>query len=178
MRGMDIDHVEAGGDRAPRGGAIAFDEGPKIALGQRRRAWHFTIEGFVADRNDRPRMLAAQLDVLVAEPRSAMPAPAGRALPAGVGELHTGGAAEAVQEIGDALELRDLRIAPQAVTARRDPPLLGDGGRFDENKSGAAERKASEMNQVKIVGEAVMRAIHRHRRHHDAIAGCLSALSH
>ena len=75
-----------------------------------------------------------------------------------------------MQEIGDALELRDLRIAPQPVAARRDPSLLGDGGRFDENKTGAAERKASEVHQVKIVGEAVMGAVHRHRRHHDAVA--------
>src|SRR6516162_2660975 len=110
-------------------------------------------------------MFAAQLDVLVVEPRSAMPGPARRALPAGVGELHARRGVEAVQEIGDALELRDLRIEPQAVTARRDPPLLGDRSRFDENKTGAAKRKASEMNQMKIIGEAVMRTVHRHRRH-------------
>jgi hypothetical protein len=74
-----------------------------------------------------------------------------------VGKLHARRAAEAVQKIGDALELRDLRIEPQPVAARRDPSLLGDRRRFDENKTGAAEREASEMNQVKIIGEAVTR---------------------
>jgi hypothetical protein len=56
--------------------------------------------------------------------------------------------------------LQPAVIRPCSVTAVR----------FDENKTGAAEREASEMNQVKIIGEAVMRAIHRHRRHHDAVA--------
>ncbi len=115
-------------------------------------------------------MLAAQLDILVVEPRSAMPGPACRALPAGVRELHAGRTAEAVQEIGDALELRDLRVEPQPVAARGNPSLLGDRGRFDENETGAAEREPPEMNQMKIIGETVMRAVHRHRRHHNAVA--------
>ena len=61
---------------------------------------------------------------------------------------------KAVQEIGDALELRNLRIEPQPVAARRDPSLLGDRGRFDEHEPGAAEREAPEMHQMKIVGES------------------------
>jgi hypothetical protein len=63
-----------------------------------------------------------------------------------------------------------VRIEPQAVATRSDPPLLGDRGRLDENEAGAAERKTPEMNQMEVVGEAVMRAVHRHRRHHDAVA--------
>ena len=115
-------------------------------------------------------MLAAQLHILVVEPRSAMPGPPRRPLPAGVRKLHAGRAAKAMQEIGDALELRNLRIVPQAVAARRDPSLLGDRGRFDEDEAGAAEREAPEMHQMKIVGKAVVRAVHRHRRHHNAVA--------
>jgi hypothetical protein len=83
-----------------------------------------------------------------------------------------------VQEIGDAPEPRDLRIEPQPVAAPRDPSLLGDRGRFDENETGAAECKTAEMNQMEIVDEAVMRAVHRHRRHHDAVAQCHIAIGH
>jgi hypothetical protein len=65
---------------------------------------------------------------------------------------------------------RHLGIEPQAVAAGRDPPLRANRGRLDENQAGAAERKTPEMHEMKIVGEAIVRAVHRHRRDDNAVA--------
>ena len=81
----------------------------------------------------------------------------------------------AVDEIDDALPRRRLFVVPQTETARRDAGVRRHAGHFAEQKPGAAERAAAEMHQMEIVRHAVLRRIHRHRRHDDAVLQLKSA---
>jgi len=68
-----------------------------------------------------------------------------------------------MEEIGNALELRYLRVKPKSVAAGCDPSLRSDRGRFGEDETGAAECEAAQMHEMEIVGEAVSGAVRGHR---------------
>src|SRR5271155_2645306 len=112
VRGMDFENVKSACDGATRGLAILLEQGGQVALIECSGAGRCAVEGFVADGYNRPSLFAPQLHVLLVEPRSAVPWPSRRSFPTAMRQLHAGGAAEAVEEIRDAFEVRHLRVEP------------------------------------------------------------------
>src|SRR5882672_3775551 len=82
-------------------------------------------------------------------------------------KLDSSGRAEAMQEVRDALHGSDLRIAPQSGTAVRDARAFVHCRRFDEDQSGAPHRKTSEVDEMKVVKQALVGAVRAHRRNNE-----------
>ena len=74
---------------------------------------------------------------------------------AGVGELDAGVGTVLVEEGGDALELGDVLVLPDAEVAGSDAGFGADGGGFGDDEAGAADGAAAEVDEVPVVGEAV-----------------------
>ena len=60
-------------------------------------------------------------------------------------------------------------FAVHAGAARRDATLRRDAGHLGEYQTCAAQCTRAEVHEMKIVRHAVLRAVSRHRRHHDAV---------
>jgi hypothetical protein len=87
-----------------------------------------------------------------------------------MGELDPGHRALGAHEVGDALQLWDLLVAPQARAAMGDPAVGLHRRGLDEHDPGAADGELAVMHEVPVVGEAVLRRVQAHRRDHHAIA--------
>ncbi len=74
-----------------------------------------------------------------------------------------------VQEGGDALELRDVVVLPDAEVAGRDAGFGADGIGFGDDETGAADGAAAEMNEVPVIGEAVHGGVFAHGGYGDAV---------
>ena len=103
---------------------------------------------------------------------SSMPSPGqpGRALLPGMGKLQAElGAGVGVDEVDDAPPRGDVLGLVHAGTARRDAGLSGDIGHLGIDEAGAADGEAAEMNQMPVVGRAVLGRVLAHRRDDDAV---------
>ena len=81
---------------------------------------------------------------------------------AGVGELGAGVGAVLVQEGGDALELGDVLVFPDAEIAGGDAAFGADGVGFGDDEAGTADGAASEVDEVPVVGKAVYAGVFAH----------------
>jgi hypothetical protein len=86
-----------------------------------------------------------------------------------VGELHARGRALLMEEPHDARERQLLLVVVQAGVRVADAPFGLDCRRLGEDESRAAEREASEVHEVPVVGNAALRRVLAHGRDHDAI---------
>ena len=66
-------------------------------------------------------------------------------------------------------EHRDVLVLPDAQVGGGDAALGDDGGGLDEHEAGAALSAAAEVDQVPVVGEAVVRRVLAHGRDADAV---------
>jgi hypothetical protein len=87
----------------------------------------------------------------------------------GVSELSAGVGAVLVQEGGDALELGDVLVLPDAEVAGADAAFRADGVGLGEDKGGTAYGAAAEMDEVPVVGEAVSGGVLAHGGDGDAV---------
>jgi len=88
---------------------------------------------------------------------------------AGVGELGAGVGAMLVQEGGDALELGDVVVLPDAEVAGRDPGFGADGVGLGDDETGTADGAAAEVDEVPVVGKAVHGGVFAHGGYGDAV---------
>ena len=84
-------------------------------------------------------------------------------------ELNRRYAAIGFDEIGNALQWRDMCIRPDAQVAISNTAFGHDGGGFSEYQSGAADGHLTEVDEMPIVGQTIMRGVLAHRRDNDAI---------
>ena len=134
-----------------------------VGAGHRRRHLVDRRPLHVARRHHRPIALIER-DVV------SFPAELGRALAAGMAELEADlRLGIGVDEIDDALPRGDLGLVPHAGAAGADPALGRDAGHLGEDQPRAAERALAVVDEVEVVGDAVDRRIHRHRRDGDAV---------
>jgi hypothetical protein len=72
-------------------------------------------------------------------------------------------------EIGQAREVRDEVVIPQAKVADRAAAVAGDLGRLDEDQSRAAGGIAADIHQMPVGRMPALRHVLMHRRDHDAV---------
>ena len=100
----------------------------------------------------------------------AFPRHSRRALAAGMAELHaTLAPVFRCMKSTTRRQRGRLLVVPQAEAAGRDARIGRHAGHLAEHQPRAAQRAAAEMHQVEIVGHAVDRRVHRHRRDDDAV---------
>jgi hypothetical protein len=87
-----------------------------------------------------------------------------------MGQLDAGGGALGVQEIDDAGEGGDMLVLPQAQIGIGNAALGGNAGGFEDHQAKAANGKAPEMDQMPVIGEAVLRRILAHGGDDRAVA--------
>jgi hypothetical protein len=87
------------------------------------------------------------------------------------GPIDAGNSALAVDELSDARQRLDLLVFPESKAARGDAPVRGYCGRLDHHQSGPADGgAAAQMDQMPVMGKAILGGIVAHRRHGDAVA--------
>ena len=86
-----------------------------------------------------------------------------------MGELSASVGAVLVEEGGDALEVEDVLVFPDAEVAGSDASFRVDGVSLGEDKGSAADSSAAEMDEVPVVGEAVDGGVLAHGRDGDAV---------
>src|SRR5215204_5825934 len=74
-----------------------------------------------------------------------------------------------MDEIGDPPPCGDMFVAPHAGTSRRDPPSRRNTGHFRKQQARTALRTGAKMDEVEVVGRAVLCRIHRHWRDYDSV---------
>ncbi len=163
MRGVDLDDVEAGIERARRGLAKAADDSRNLVERQRPRD-RIALDERLIRRTD--RLPAA---VLRSNRARRLPGPARARLPAGMRELDTGQRLLRVDEANDAREAGDVAVVVDAEILRADAPIGGDGRRFGHHQRGAADGARGEMHEVPVVREPVNARVLAHRRNDDAV---------
>lgn len=75
----------------------------------------------------------------------------------------------AVDEIGDALQRRNLRIRPEPGVAGGDAAAGLDGGGFEGDEAGAVEGELAEVDEVPVCDVAVLRAVSAHGGDDEAV---------
>jgi hypothetical protein len=87
-----------------------------------------------------------------------------------MGELDTGSGALAVQEIDDAGQRSNLLVLPQAKVAIADAAFRRHRRCLEHHQTEATNAEAPEMNEVPVIGEAVLCRILAHGRDDRAVA--------
>jgi len=88
---------------------------------------------------------------------------------AGVGQLDTGADALRMDEADDLLEAGDVRIFPDAKICGGDAALREHGGSLEQDEARTTLSAAAEVDEVPVIGEAVLRRVLAHGRNADAI---------
>ncbi|MCO5578383.1 hypothetical protein L7F22_032224 [Adiantum nelumboides] len=92
------------------------------------------------------------------------------ALAAGVGQLDPCDPAHRLDHGDGAGVPGDLVVAPEPGAVHRGAPLGADGDLLAEDESESARRPGAEVHEVEVAHVPVVRAVHGHRRHRDAVA--------
>jgi hypothetical protein len=106
----------------------------------------------------------------VIELTASLPGAAGAGFAARVRQLDAGHRALRGDKARDPRQRLDLRVVPQPGVPRADPAIGRHGRRLANDQRRAAGRAAAQMNEMPIIGHAVLRGILAHRRDTDAIA--------
>ena len=64
---------------------------------------------------------------------------------------------------------RDVLVLPEAEVLGADAAFGGDGGGFGEDEGRAADGAAAEVDEMPVVGEAVLAGVFAHGRDDDAV---------
>ncbi len=100
----------------------------------------------------------------------ALPGPRDRTLAPGVGDLNRRYSALRGDKDGDTRKPVALLVVPQSEAMLGDAAARFHVAGLDADDTGAADGTRGQVREMPIVGEAVLRRILAHRRHHDAIA--------
>src|SRR5450755_1548423 len=103
------------------------------------------------------------------DPPIAFPGGGRAGFASGVCQLNSGNAALRADEAHDTGQRLDMRIRPEAEIFGTDAPYGGDRCRLGEDKSGATDGAASQMNEVPVVGQSVNAGVFAHGRDSNAV---------
>src|SRR6476620_11282602 len=88
----------------------------------------------------------------------------------GVSELDAGSRSLCFQKPRNARQRFDVLVFPDSHVTWRNASIGGDRGSLDDHQTNSAHGPTPEVDQVKIIGEAVVSRIHAHWRHRDSVA--------
>ena len=101
--------------------------------------------------------------------RAAFPRDASAAFATGVRNLHSRNRALRLYERGDAREISDVLIFPNAEITGADAAACFHGGGFGEDERSATGGAASQVHQMPVISESVVARILAHGRDDDAV---------
>jgi hypothetical protein len=101
---------------------------------------------------------------------AAFPGQIATRLASGVGQLDTGHSAFSMQKAGDACQRFGVPVVPDAHIARRDTAIARHRRGLDHDQSGAADGSTAQMDEMPVVGQALLGAVLTHRGHRDPVA--------
>jgi len=161
--GVDFDEVEAGGEGAVGGGGEVGDDLVHAGAVEGGGRGVGVVEGDGGGSDGLPAAFGGRNDA------GFLPWDGHAGFASGVGELGAGVGAMVVEEGGDAAELGDVVVFPDAEVAEGDAGFGADGAGFGDDEGGAADGAAAEMNEVPFAGEAVGGGVLAHGRDGDAV---------
>ena len=88
---------------------------------------------------------------------------------AGVGKLDSCTSSLRVDEVGDLGQFGDVLVFPDAEVGRGDAAFGQNGGGLNHDQSGATLGTCTEVNEVPVGGEPVLRRVLAHGRNADSI---------
>jgi hypothetical protein len=161
---VEFQPVESGGER-PFGGGDELLANVRDLLDRQgvRDLVQVSAEGD-RGRGDRVPASFPGLDVIVPLPGFVC---AGFA--SGVGDLDSGDGSVGFEEAADFREGFHVCVVVDSAVGRADASFGGDGGGFDHHESRSADGPRSEVDEMPVVGEAVLRGVLAHRRDADAV---------
>ena len=163
MRHVQFERIETGATRTPRRRDELFGHRVHVALRHLPRDVPTVRIRDGRGRDRFPRRLVAKRPV-------ALPRQLARRLAARVPDLEPDLRLRVgVDEIGDPSPRDELFIVVDARTPERDPPARRDAGRLAEDEPGTADGARAQMDEVPVVGRAVLRRVLAHRGDDDAI---------
>ncbi len=168
VRGMHFHDFKSGGKRAQRRFAPAPLHCTDVVHAELVRHEPAGIHRDRARRYHFPRDFSA-CAITVVDRTVAVPRPLHRGLAAGMRELNRRYRAVGFDEIGNALQWRDVCIRPDAQVTVSDAAFGFDRGGFGENQSGAASGHFAEVDEMPVVGHPLMRRVLAHRGNDDAV---------
>ena len=168
VRHVEIENVEARLVGAPRRLAPALDDfgnlGPRE--GARSRIGRWRVDA--ARRDQLPPFPIPDLRRRL-QRRAAFPRPEAPRLAARVAELEARHRIVQADEVGAALEARDVGIVPETEVPHRTAAAALDLGRFHDDQPRATGGEPARIHQVPVGGEALLRRILVHGRHDDPV---------
>jgi hypothetical protein len=164
VRGVQLDRVEAGVERAPSGGGEGAGDGRHLVVGQcDRRGEPRERDG--GRRHRRPAALLGRHGAVALVER-----PERRRLAPGVLQLHTDERPAGVHHVDDARPGLCLLVVPEPGVLRCDATLGDHRGGLGDHQPEPADRTRAEMDQVPVVRHAVDRRVLAHRGEPDPVA--------
>lgn len=163
MRGVDLDHPEAGLACSLSGNSERRDHFPDVLdahRGRSRPAFR------VWDRTRpecSPRFFTALCDVFRVDRCLTVPGAAFARLAARMGELDACNCSLLREEASDRREPVDVGVRPYPEVAMCTPAMLLHRSSLAEHQRGASECEPTEVDQVPVVRHAVLRAVLAHR---------------
>jgi hypothetical protein len=161
--GVNLDEVEAGVVGAMGGLREGVNNGVDAGLVEGLRNGVVRREGNGAGTEGLPAAFVGLKEAFATERRGH------GGFAAGVSELNSGANALRVDKLGDAGEGGNVVVGIDAEVGRRDASFGEDRGCLEHNEGGSALGTRAEMNEVPVVGEAVLRGVLAHGRDADAI---------
>ncbi len=161
--GVNLDEVEAGAEGALGG----LDEGGDEHLDS--RGVEGLGDGVSGREGDGGGSDGGPCTLFGGEEAFAVEGRGHAAFAAGVGELDAGAGALGVEEGGDALEVGDVFVFPDAEVGGGDAAFGGDGGGFKGDEASSALGASAEVDEMPVSGKAVFAVVLAHGGYADAV---------
>jgi hypothetical protein len=164
MREVQLDEVEARGDRAPcRRGVLRRDRDEVLTACLGRNLVHWRPR----DRRWRDERPVAAIGQRLGE---AFPQRPGGTLAAGMADLHADAGRRVRMDRGDDPAPRlGLRVVPQSWAAGRDPGFRRDTGHLGDHQARTPERMHAQVHGVPVSRHTVRAHVLGHGRYDEAV---------
>ncbi len=161
---MQLHHLEIRRQCPPRCSNERLDDLIDLCLVQLGRRGVLGIESDLGRAHGHPPTFCRRDAATFAKPW----APSAGLAP-GVRDLNGRYRALRRDEAGDSLQGLDLAIMPKAKILRGDTAVFGHGNGFGKDQPGTADGAATQVHQMPVVGQAVLRRVLAHGGDHDTV---------
>ena len=163
MRRMDFDRLKTRLTRPDRGGGELLDNHRQLVRGQFLRRSISVAEGECGGTPGGPA------SVLDAQAALWLPACADAAFTPGMGQLDAGHRSLCTNEVGNARQGVDVRIAPQTQIVGRNPAFRCHGRRFQIDQRETADGARAVVQPVPVGRQAIRGRVLAHGGHGDPV---------
>src|SRR5215468_10062647 len=165
MRGVNLEHLHLGRDRAHGGCLERVDHACDARVVERRGRLVSCVEGNRTGRDDRRPASVGWIEWSAAFPRTY-----GARFATRMRELRPEYRAVGTHEPPDVREHLDVFVFPKPEILRTDAAFWQNGRCFGEHQRRTAESELAEVDDVPVIREAVVAGVLAHWRNTNAIA--------